>query len=173
MKKMIIISIVLMLGLSGSLLAQEQETVDVTATVQTALTLTFGDSLQFGNIAQGSSPYVDPTGVSHVDVSSPAVGNITISGQSGAGVNITVTNGTTNLGDGTNTMAFTADVKTSDVADQSNAAAISNPETLTGGSREVWIGGTLTVGGSQPAGAYSTSDPTNGGGGVVINVVYN
>ena len=84
---------------------------------------------------------------------------------------------TTNLGDGTSAlMEFTADLK-ENVTTQGSAIAISNPVTLGGATHKLWLGGTLRqVGGaalsSQTAGTYA-SDAANGGGNIVVNVIYN
>lgn len=172
MKKTAIITIVLILGLSGSVFAQESATAVVDAVVQAALSIAKDSDVNFGNISATSTPIIDPTGVSHTDVSTPTVGEFTITGQSGADVNITLTSSTTNLGDGTNTMLFTADLK-EHATTQASAIAISNPVTMGGSTHKLWLGGNLGSLTSQAAGTYASDNVTNGGGDIEVNVVYN
>ncbi|MCF7808001.1 MAG: DUF4402 domain-containing protein [Candidatus Marinimicrobia bacterium] len=172
MKKMVIITIVLTLGLSSGAFAQESATAVVDAVVQAALSIAKVSDVDFGNISATSTPIIDPTGVSHTDVNTPTVGEFTITGQSGAGVNITLTSATTTLGDGTNTMTFTADLK-QHATTQASAIAISNPVTLGGSTHKLWLGGNLGTLTSQPSGTYASDNVTNGGGDIEVNVVYN
>ena len=174
-----IIALVVIMSIAGSsLLGQATDNAQINAIVKAALSVALDNNVEFGNISATSSPYVDPTGAADVDAgATAAAGEFTITGQSAADVNITLGAATTNLGDGTSAlMEFTADLK-ENVTTQGSAIAISNPVTLGGATHKLWLGGTLRqVGGaalsSQTAGTYA-SDAANGGGNIVVNVIYN
>ena len=173
MKKMILVGMVLVLALTGtSLLAQSAATATVDATVMAAASIAKDTDVDFGNISASSTPIIDPTGSGHSGLNgSPTVGEFTITATSGSQVNVTLTSATTALGDGTNTMTFTADLA-EHATTQGSAIAISNPVTMGGATHKLWLGGNLGTLSGQAAGVYA-SDGVLGGGDIEVNVVYN
>jgi hypothetical protein len=174
MKKTTLIIAILALSIFGtSVFAQSSATATVDATVVAALSVAKDADVDFGQLLVGATtPTIDPTGASHSGLlGTPTVGEFTITGSSGAQVNVTLTSASTNLGDGTNTLLFTADLKEGNT--QGSASTISNPITMAAGTHKLWLGGSLpTLTGTTP-GTYTSDNGTNGGGDIEVNVVYN
>lgn len=175
MKRTLLIALVVIMALgSTSLFAQATDNAQVAAVVQAALSIAKDVDVNFGDISATGTPILDATGGTHTDVGGTAtVGEFTITGESGATVNITLTAATTLLGAnaGVNTMTYTA-AMTEHVSTLASAVAVSNPVTMGGTTHKVFLGGNLGTLTSQATGTY-TSDGTGGGGNMVVNVVYN
>jgi hypothetical protein len=106
MKKLLLAALMLF-ALTATVNAQTQATAEVTATVQSELTLVKDVDIDFGNISATSTPILDPKDESHTDVGQGyAVGVFTLGGSNGVGVNVSH-DATVTLGDGTNTMTYT------------------------------------------------------------------
>lgn len=156
------------------LLAQVQETAEVTATVQAELTLTKEADVSFGNISATSSPVLDPKGENHVDVGVNAhEGEFTIGGSNGSSVHVSYGSSYT-LGDGTSeTITFTPDVDGHESTQSSATDIVSGTNVTLGGTGEykLWIGGSLGTLTSQATGTYSTN-ASNGSGDFTLTIEY-
>ena len=143
------------------------ETVDARAEIIAALDIQLldntRDSLDFGLIAEGGSGgslTLDPDGTDNCGAGLVCNGPFetplfTLDGEANAVVNLSITDTTIDLTDGTNTMAVALTLG-------------SNSETLDGtGTATFEVGGTLTVAADQPVGVY------NDQGDFVVVAVYN
>jgi len=173
MKKLSLIALVIIIGLSGtSLLAGDNATAIIDAVVQANLTLTNTAIVDFGTIQPTSTPIIDPTNVGHTDVTTPTVGTFTLTGAIGQVVSITEGAAVT-LGDGTNTMTFTPDLF-GHATTQGSATAVGATVTLDGsGNFLFWLGGDLGTLTNQPAGTYASDNGVNGSGDWSLAVEYN
>lgn len=172
--KKLLFAILMLFILASPTYAQVSEIAEVTATVQSTLSLTKDADVVFGNISATGTPTLDPKDVNHTDVGSTAhAGQFTISGGAGTGVVISYGSSYT-LGDGgSNTLTFTPDVE-GHATTQANASTISDGSNVTldgSGAYIVWIGGSLGTLSNQAVGAYSTS-AANGGGNFTLTIDY-
>lgn len=134
------------------------EPVDIDATIVAAITLTEVDPLDFGINSVGAAGgtvlvNADGTFSRTGDVADqgrdPDNALVTVAGTMGVPIDLTIPAGPAVITSGANTMnvdSFNIDV---------NAGGESETITLTGASRNVPIGGTLTVGAAQASGIYS------------------
>jgi hypothetical protein len=132
--------------------AQNNASINATATVQQPITVTAGNPLAFGNVFPGVP--------STVTVASANAGSFTVAGQAGAGVLMTfvlptnLTSGGNNLPIGTwtgNWNTTNVSTGTSFTPSASNTAA-----TLSGtGAVYVFLGATVTPAVNQVAGSYA------------------
>ncbi len=181
MKKMILLVLSLTLMVSFGL--AQDENLDVTANVGvTALSFTANTDIAIGAITKGTTATVDPlSGAAHTNAPDAVAGNIAILGEEGATVSVTF-DATATLGNGTQTMTFTADVighETTQPASATSLTSGSSTVDLSGtagnggtGTYNFWIGGDMPVGASQSAGSYSTANGTNGGGAWSMTLAY-
>jgi spore coat protein U-like protein len=144
-------------------------TAPATATVIAPINVTSTGSLAFGKIAAGATPgsvtiSTGGTRTSSVATASGTASKVTfdITGEASTTYAID-TSATTNLTSGANSMALAL------VTDFTGAGAVSGAQstgTLDGtGKQTLHVGGTLTVGANQAAGAYT--------GTVAVTVAYN
>lgn len=151
----------------------DDDDVNVEATVVQDVSITNVADLDFGEILQGLTATVDPTGASHNNLfGSPTVGQLTISGANSAEVIVTFDDDARDLGDGDgNTIPYTPALA-GHASTQGNATSISDEGTITldgSGDFIVWVGGSIATG-SVPG--VFTSDATNGDGDLTITVQY-
>lgn len=154
MKKIILASAIALISATPAFAASGNTSSangSATATIVAPIVLTHtpGAALGFGTFTTGTggSVTVSDSGVGSVggDVafvpgSVNAADAFTVSGDAGRSFSITTGGG--NVTDGTNNIPFTT-----------SASAASG--TLTGGSASFTVGGTLTLAGTEPAGAYA------------------
>jgi len=178
MRKSIFTLVVLLMMVSASVFAQGTAASDatVTADVLANLTISGSTTLDFGNVAATSDPYVDPKGAAHVDVAGPTVGTFTIAGAPSASitVNFDATATLTDATDGSESMTFTPDLK-GHATTQGSATTIADGGTVSldgSGGFLMWLGGDLGNLSGQEANAYSTGN-TNGSGPWAIDIIYN
>ena len=173
----IIIGCTLIIELAATARAQDVANALATATVQTAITVTASQPLDFGNVFQGIPKSIG----SNMDDSSAI---FIITGQAGAGINIQFSLPEyISLPDGSDRMSIVfrstdAAVDTSNTATPStmvagdgwvnqnpyllpSAAVIGSP----GSNTKIYLGGRVVPSGNQKAGVYS--------GDIVLSVFYN
>jgi hypothetical protein len=170
MKKLFLFAIVV-LGFSAVSFGQLGVTdiASSSATIITPITIAKNVDLNFGNIAVNNQagtvllPAVTgtPTRVASGGVTLPAInGTVTAA-------KFTVTG----LAGSTFTISLPASIEltsgTSDKMTYSTSISPTSPSILTGGTSIVYVGGTLVVGASQPAGTYTNAS------GLVVRVDYN
>ncbi|MEX0684729.1 MAG: DUF4402 domain-containing protein [Balneolales bacterium] len=176
----IIVFTLALVGIDFTMANAQDAEVTVSASVLGTIDVQNVSNVNFGDVARGSTPYLDPTGVASTQVgigtgSAESIGHVTVGGSEGAEVTITwnAPDELTLDGDPTvetnEIMAFTLEVNGLDSDDQSNSTEINTGATPTLGSTGyfIWIGGDLTVGLEQTTGAYQTEEP------VTITVNYN
>lgn len=137
-------------AVTGVAHAQVSNSIDVTATVVDALTVTPGDDIEFGTLISGAGS----VSVAHDDAGN---GTFTVSGTPAE--DITVSSSTTNLSDGgPNSINITAtELYGNSSNSTTGAASVTGNVTLNGsGSYFFFVGATINVG-SVPAGAYTGS----------------
>ena len=150
------------------------DTATATAVVLTPMTITKNTDLVFGNLVAGNGIVTVATD----DTRTKAGGTVlpsgvtataakfTIGGTAGQGYSISYAGTDTDLTSGSDTMAFTYFAEALDAATPSGATS-GQPATFTpaGATSYLYVGGTVTVGPSQPAGTYT--------GSVIVTVDYN
>ena len=151
---------VLALAIAGSGSAMAANAVaNSTSTVVAAINISKASDLAFGSFAAGGgagSVTVTPAGVRSVSgviavASATTAAKFDVTGESGMGYSISVV--ATPLSDGGgNSMSFVPISDLSASASTSNTATVG---TLTGGAQSIYVGGVLSVGANQAAGAYS------------------
>jgi len=153
----------------------QSTTMPVSASVNAALSITKNTNVSFGNVVQGTNGVMDPQGSGSSGLGSGfTLGKLTIAGTGTAGITLTFSESSVNLGDGASaTMAFTPDFSGNGSDASSGSADINTGENvnLVSGAYYIYVGGTLTVGASQTAGSYSTG-ASNGGGDISVSVAY-
>ena len=174
MKKLVKISLVLvaMIAFGATSFAQQQATAHVStdARIIAPITITGTQSLEFGDIAVGTSGgtatvATDGTTGTTGDVSLPTAGGgasrhnaiFTVGGLANATYSITLTNSSITLTSGANNMSvgtFVTDPTPTGTLDASGAQVIN-------------VGGTITVSGSQAEGTYTNAQDLE------ITVAYN
>jgi hypothetical protein len=161
-----LLAVMLVVLVAGNVQAQVQTTnIQATATVLTAITLTKGVDVDFGNVS-ATTPgvvYLNPNGTSAYVGTTAAVGTFTIAAANSQSIrlgwptNVTLTDGTNNLNYVLEVNGYTANT-------QGSSALL----TLTGGYKSVttsasgayflWVGGKLGGSGTSPA-ALSSQTP--------------
>jgi hypothetical protein len=173
----LIIGGILLIALNASVRAQDVANALATATVQTAITVSASQPLEFGNVFQGIPKSIGD----NMDDSSAI---FIVTGQAGAGINIQFSLPEyLSLPDGSDRMSVVfrstdAAVDTSNTATPSTMAAgdgwvNQNPYLLPsaavigspGSNTKIYLGGRVVPSGNQKAGVYS--------GDIVLSVFYN
>ena len=172
MKKWII-GLLLLLALAIPSYSQTQASAEVTATVQSELTLVNDVAINFGALSATSSPVMDPKDVTHTDIGqSYTIGEFTMGGSNGVGVNVSY-DATVTLGDETNTITYTPSVYGHETTQASSAKVLNGADVTLGASGyKLWVGGNLGMLSSQPTGVY-TATAGNGSGAFTITLEYN
>jgi hypothetical protein len=173
MKNLLFLVLALLIS-CGIVQGQEQVTASVDATVLAELSVTKNADIDFGNVSASSTPILDPTGASHVDVGTQfSVGEFALAGAAGSQLNIEYDASVT-LGDGTsNTLTFTPAVAGHATTQGSATPVASGSQVTLDGSGDyiLWVGGNLgTLSGQTPA-VYS-SGAANGSGDFTLTVEY-
>jgi len=172
-KNMILIAICI--AFASTFTYAQSATVGVSASVNAALSITKNTDVSFGNVIQGTNGVIDPQGSANSGLGAAyTLGKLTVSGTGTAGVVLTFSESSINLGDGVSaTMAFAPDVAGygSDTPASSTDINTGANVNLVSGSYYLYVGGTLTVGASQTTGSYSSS-ASNGGGDISVSVAY-
>lgn len=155
-----ILTVIVMLSLTATTFAQTSASATATATILTPIAITKDIDMNFGNLAVNNTagtvilaPDGTRTATAGVTFLPTNPGTVTaaaftVTGLADATYSITLPSGATTLTSAGNTM--TVDTWTSSPTPTG---------TLTGGSEEVYVGGTLNVGASQPAGIYISGTP--------------
>jgi hypothetical protein len=150
---------VILAGLSGLALlapnsiAQVSTSMQATATVVSSLTVTSSNDLEFGNVTPGVNKTVDHK-------TSADAGLWSIQGSGAAEVQLSFTSLPGQLTTGTENLSvsYTASVGTvQSTSVDIPILAAGATDNLVGGSLDVWIGGTVYPGASQPDGDYSAT----------------
>jgi len=164
-KSLIVLSVIAM-GSSAS-----AADVTVSATVNASLSITTTTNVAFGGVIQGTNGVLDPQGTNSGLGAGATLGKLTVAGTGTAACILTFSESSTNLSDGTNTMAFVpdfagygTDAPTSAV--DLNTGAVVN---LVGSAYYVYVGGTLTVAADQVVGNYTAAA---GGGNLTVTIAY-
>ncbi|NQV30684.1 MAG: DUF4402 domain-containing protein [Candidatus Marinimicrobia bacterium] len=177
MKKMMIILTLLTLTLSFAI--AQDGVLDATATVAvTPLSFTANTDIAVGDVVKGTNGVVDPTtGAAHTgNTGTITVGNIQITGEEGALIDLAFNSTATLENAGAATMSFAINAIGHATTQPASGGTLTTGDdvNLSGtlgaggsGTYNIWVGGTLTVGASQSPGAYSTAT----GGGVPLTVV--
>lgn len=167
MKRLIMV-VTMFLGIAGMSFAQTSATVNVTATVISALTITSTASLAMGNIPQNSTKQVLAT--------SGSAAQLTVTGNAGSTFMISWNTAVT-LTDvsGLNPISFTPSLYGSNVGAGTGGGALgtsTGTQGILSGTGEYYIsvGGGLNPG-SAPSGSYSTANTS--GAPLTVTVAYN
>jgi len=156
----------LVLAFSGNAFAQPSQDITATANVQSNISLSNSTNVKFAGVQQGTTPVLDPQGDATTDVGNGAsIGSLDISAASSTQLIISWNTDAT-LGDGnSSTMDYTADIASSQSSndannstDITNGSAGTETETDGTGNLYLYIGGQITVDGSQTSGSYSTAN---------------
>jgi len=171
MKKIILF--ILLLLLSVGLMGQTSATAEVTATVQSVLTLAKNVDINFGNISATSTPIMDPKGLVNTDLGAGyTIGQFDIGGSDGVGVLVSF-DATVVLGDGTNIVTYTPVIYGHEDTQATSSLVTQGGEVILGATGyKLWVGGNLGTLTSQATGVY-TASATNGGGLFTITLDYN
>jgi len=161
------------LALGTGLLAQTTATAEVTATIQSELTLAKNVDIDFGNLSATSTPIMDPKDVAHTNLGAGyTIGQFDIGGSDGVGVLVSF-DATVVLGDGTNTITYTPVIYGHETTQATSALVTQGGEVVLGATGyKLWVGGNLGTLSSQPVGVY-TATAGNGGGAFTITLYYN
>lgn len=167
MSRLRLIAAVAAVALSAAPLAAQSATINVSANVQTPLTLTTLSPLDFTTVFPGLAKSVVATG----GANGATAGNVQIAGQASAQVSVSFTLPTT-LANGAVTMpiSFSATSACFNGTNTATGCAAFNPaaavnQTLSAtGAGFVFLGGTVTPSATQAAGTYT--------GTVTMNVAY-
>lgn len=157
MKASILTAVLFRAGASTASAQTAQGDIQALAQVLTALSVTSGDDLDFGLVVQGVSKSVN----AGAPASGTTSGKFTISGQASQAVSITFTALPANLTSGANTLPITytgihslTNTPAGGTAFTPSTGVTSTPLSGTG-NLYVFMGGTVTPGGSQASGSYS------------------
>jgi hypothetical protein len=141
------------LSLAGSSAQAQSANITATATVFQAMTVTGARSLDFGNVFPGVA--------ATIPVTAPTSGEFQLTGQNSANVNLTftlptnLTSGGNNLPIGTWTGCTNA-TNTATGCTAFTPSASATASAFSGaGALFVFVGGTVTPAGNQPAGTYT------------------
>ncbi len=142
-----------LLSLAASAAQAQSANINATATVYQAMTVTGARTLDFGSVFPG----VNKT----IAVAAATSGQFALTGQNSANVNLTFTlptnlvSGTDNLPIGTWTGCHNVSNSTTGCTGFTPSAAASASAFSGTGSLWVWVGGTVSPAGNQPAGTYT------------------
>lgn len=139
--------------LGSNTVAQVSASMQATATVVSSLTVTSSNDLEFGDVTPGVNKNID-----HKTSGSAGLWNILGSGA--AEVQLSFASLPGQLVSGSNTLNVVYAASSGTVQSTSvdiPVLAAGATDNLVGGSLDVWIGGTVYPGASQPGGYYSTT----------------
>lgn len=164
--KKLLFTFIFLFTMIGTINAQQTANVNATANVYSPLSLTVVDNLDFGGLVAGESKTITNDNV--------GAGVVQVEGPTGVGVDISFTL-PSNLSDGTNDLpvsfgttsaGYNVENNTSGITDfDPNSGATNISLDGTTGDLFVYIGGTVTAGGSQATGTYTET--------IVVTVNYN
>lgn len=171
--KKLLIALALLFAFATPLFSQTSATAEVTATVQSELTLTKDVDINFGNLSATSTPILDPKDVAHTDVGQGyAIGEFTIGGSNGVGVNVSHDASVT-IGDGTNTITYTPIIFGHEDTQSASSLILNGGDVVLGATGyKLWVGGNLGTLTNQAVGVY-TATAGNGSGAFTITIEYN
>jgi len=169
------LTLILLVSFGSVVNAQDpQATADVTAEVIKALTISPATATAtFGNVEEGTSPFLDPQGTAHTDPgTNMQVAVFTVDGEPSSLVNVNYTNGTLTDGSG-NSITFTTQLSESADGTQGSSTDLASDGdiTLDSDGYSLYVGGGLGDLTGQTTGSYSTANV--GGSAVTITVSYN
>jgi hypothetical protein len=154
-----LLAVMLVVLVAGNVQAQVLSTdITATATVLSALTLTKGVNVDFGNVS-ATTPgivYLNPNGTSAYVGTTAAVGTFTIAGASSQSIrlswpaNVTLTDGTNNLNYVLEVNGYTANTQASSIL-LTLVGGYKSVSTSASGGYYLWVGGQLGGSGTSPA----------------------
>lgn len=181
MKRMMTIITLIVLTLSFAM--AQDGVLDATATVAvTPLSFTANTDIAVGDVVKGTNGVVDPTtAASHTGVTgTTTVGVIEIAGEEGASIDLAFNSTATLENASAATMSFAVNAIGHATTQPASGGILTTGDDVDfsgvlggggSGTYKIWVGGTLTVGASQSAGAYSTA--TGSGVPLTVVVTYN
>lgn len=181
MKKML--TVITLMTLTLSFAMAQDGVLDATATVGvTPLSFTANTDIAVGDVVKGINGVLDPTtAASHSGVSgTTTVGVIEITGEEGSSIDLAFNSAATLVNATAATMNFAINAIGHATTQPASGGTLTSGDDvfLSGtlgnggtGTYKMWVGGELTVGGSQSPGLYSTA--TGAGVPLTVVVTYN
>lgn len=161
----LVLSLAMVLGVTGITFAQATSTVNVTATVITPVAITGSATLAIGNVVQNTT-----TTISETD---SRAAQLTVTGQASTPITISWNTGVTLTdGSGSNPISFTPTLYGSTTGFGSGSALSSGGSGTTissSGDYYITVGGSISPA-SAPTGSYSTAN--SGGTPLTVTVTY-
>ncbi len=171
MKRTLLTLAMIITALSMNVMANDgnQQSADVTATavVLAELELNAKENINWGQVARGANPKLNPetgaaTDGAGLNASTTSIGKFELIGEPTASilVNWTKENLSKSGGAPGDNIEFTPDVTYGDVDGDFGGSTITNGSTQTiavGGTNYIWAGGTINVAANQTAGTYEGS----------------